>query len=74
MLTNRWVPIIDPQSLDSVKQHPIATGPFKFVSWKRLHTTVMARHDTYWKRTLTATPCHTWTKSSASPWPTTPCG
>ena len=50
MLSNRWVPIIDPQSLDSVKQHPIGTGPFKFVSWKRLHTTVMARHDTYWER------------------------
>ena len=50
MLTNRWVPIIDPQSLDSIKQHPIATGPFKFVSWKRLHTTVMARHDTYWEK------------------------
>ena len=31
-LTNRWVPIIDPQALDTVKQHPIGTGPFKFVS------------------------------------------
>jgi peptide/nickel transport system substrate-binding protein len=50
MLTNRWVPIIDPQALDSVKQHPIGTGPFKFVSWKRLHTTVMARHETYWEK------------------------
>ena len=36
MLTNRWVPIIDPQALDTVKRHPIGTGPFKFVSWKRL--------------------------------------
>lgn len=50
MLSNRWVPIIDPQSLDTVKRHPIGTGPFKFVSWKRLHTTVMARHDTYWEK------------------------
>jgi peptide/nickel transport system substrate-binding protein len=50
MLTNRWVPIIDPQALDTVKQHPIGTGPFKFVSWKRLHTTEMARHETYWEK------------------------
>ncbi len=50
MLTNRWVPIIDPQALDTVKRHPIGTGPFKFVSWKRLHTTVMARHETYWEK------------------------
>jgi peptide/nickel transport system substrate-binding protein len=50
MLTNRWVPIIDPQAFDTVKQHPIGTGPFKFVSWKRLHTTEMARHETYWEK------------------------
>ncbi len=50
MLTNRWVPIIDPQSLDTVKNHPIATGPFKFASWKRLVTTEMPRHETYWEK------------------------
>jgi peptide/nickel transport system substrate-binding protein len=50
MLTNRWVPIIDPQTFDTAKHQPIATGPFKYVSWKRLHTTVMARHETYWEK------------------------
>ena len=50
MLTNRWLPIIDTQALDTVKKHPIATGPFKFVSWKRLHTTEMVRHETYWEK------------------------
>lgn len=50
MLTNRWVPIIDPQTFETAKKHPIATGPFKYVSWKRLHTTEMARHETYWEK------------------------
>ena len=39
-----------------MKQHPIGTGPFKFVSWKRLHTTVMARHDTYWEKDADGNP------------------
>ncbi len=50
MLTNRWVTIIDPRTFDTVKRQPIGTGPFKYVSWKRLHTTVMARHETYWEK------------------------
>ena len=50
MLTNRWLPILDPQTFETAKEHPIGTGPFKYVSWKRLHETVMARHEGYWER------------------------
>jgi peptide/nickel transport system substrate-binding protein len=73
MLTNRWVPIIDPQALDSVKQHPIGTGPSNLSpgnvctppSWPAMRRTG--------KRTRTATRCPTWMRSSASHWPMTPC-
>ena len=56
MLSNRWLPILDPQTFETAKEHPIATGPFKYVSWKRLHETVMARHEGYWERDADGNP------------------
>ena len=50
VLSNRWLPILDPQTFDTAKKHPVGTGPFKLVSWKRLHTTEMVRHESYWEK------------------------
>jgi peptide/nickel transport system substrate-binding protein len=50
VLSNRWLPILDPQTFDTAKQRPVGTGPFKLVSWKRLHTTEMVRHGGYWEK------------------------
>ncbi len=33
---------------DAVLQHPIGTGPYKFVSWQRDGQLVLTRHDDYW--------------------------
>ena len=33
---------------DQVDQHPIGTGPYKFVSWQRDGNLVMTRNDDYW--------------------------
>ena len=50
VLSNRWLPILDPQAFDTAKELPVGTGPFKLVSWKRLHTTEMVRHEDYWEK------------------------
>ena len=33
---------------DEVDQHPIGTGPYKFVSWQRNGELVLTRNDDYW--------------------------
>ena len=50
VLSNRWLPILDPETFDTAKKLPVGTGPFKLVSWKRLHTTEMVRHEGYWEK------------------------
>ena len=50
VLSNRWLPILDPQTFDTAKKLPVGTGPFKLVAWKRLHTTEMVRHADYWEK------------------------
>src|SRR5947209_19733200 len=35
---------------DQTDQHPIGTGPYKFVSWQRDGNLVMTRNDDYWGR------------------------
>ena len=33
---------------DQVDQHPIGTGPYKFVSWQRDANLVLTRNEDYW--------------------------
>ena len=41
--------MIAPDAFDTVAQHPVGTGPFKFVSWDRWHETHLARFENYWE-------------------------
>ena len=41
--------LIAPESFDSASEHPIGTGPFKFVSWTRWNETRLARFENYWE-------------------------
>jgi peptide/nickel transport system substrate-binding protein len=38
-----------PDNFDKASEHPIGTGPFKFVSWKRFNETRMVRFENYWE-------------------------
>ena len=38
-----------PDSFDQASEHPIGTGPFKFVSWTRFNETRMVRFEHYWE-------------------------
>ncbi len=38
-----------PDNFDKASDHPIGTGPFKFVSWKRFGETKLARFENYWE-------------------------
>ena len=38
-----------PDNFDNSANHPIGTGPFKFVSWKRYTETRMVRFENYWE-------------------------
>jgi peptide/nickel transport system substrate-binding protein len=38
-----------PDNFDRASEHPIGTGPFKFVSWKRFNETRMVRFENYWE-------------------------
>jgi peptide/nickel transport system substrate-binding protein len=38
-----------PDAFDSASEHPIGTGPFKFVSWTRWNETRLARFENYWE-------------------------
>src|SRR5215475_10496003 len=38
-----------PDAFDSASEHPIGTGPFKFVSWTRWSETRLVRFENYWE-------------------------
>jgi peptide/nickel transport system substrate-binding protein len=38
-----------PDAFDTAAEHPIGTGPFKFVSWTRNGETRMVRFENYWE-------------------------
>src|SRR5262249_50037442 len=38
-----------PEAFDTASEHPIGTGPFKFVSWTRWNETKLARFENYWE-------------------------
>src|SRR6266852_266630 len=38
-----------PDAFDSASEHPIGTGPFKFVSWNRWNETRLVRFENYWE-------------------------
>ena len=38
-----------PDNFDKAADHPIGTGPFKFVSWTRLNETRLVRFENYWE-------------------------
>ncbi|MGH8069367.1 MAG: ABC transporter substrate-binding protein [Candidatus Entotheonellia bacterium] len=38
-----------PEAFDTASEHPIGTGPFKFVSWNRYNTTELVRFENYWE-------------------------
>src|SRR5262249_31385997 len=38
-----------PEAFDSASEHPIGTGPFKFVSWTRWNETRLVRFENYWE-------------------------
>jgi peptide/nickel transport system substrate-binding protein len=41
--------LLAPDTFDKVAEHPIGTGPFKFVSWTRNNETRMVRFENYWE-------------------------
>jgi peptide/nickel transport system substrate-binding protein len=38
-----------PDAFDTAAEHPIGSGPFKFVSWTRWSETQLVRFDNYWE-------------------------
>src|SRR5262247_2923660 len=38
-----------PEAFDTAAEHPIGTGPFKFVSWTRWNETRLVRFENYWE-------------------------
>jgi len=38
-----------PDNFDKAAEHPIGTGPFKFVSWNRWNETRVVRFENYWE-------------------------
>ena len=40
--------IVAPESIENIKQTPIGTGAFKFVSWTQGDKVELARNDAYW--------------------------
>jgi peptide/nickel transport system substrate-binding protein len=41
--------MIAPDTFGQVSDHPVGTGPFKFVSWTRWNETRMERFENYWE-------------------------
>ena len=56
-----------PDNFDKASEHPIGTGPFKFVSWKRFNETRMVRFETTGRQMPRAITCPISTRSSANP-------
>jgi peptide/nickel transport system substrate-binding protein len=42
-----------PDNFEKAAEHPIGTGPFKFVSWTRWTETKLVRFENYWAVTST---------------------
>jgi peptide/nickel transport system substrate-binding protein len=38
-----------PEAFDTASEHPIGTGPFRFVSWSRWHEVRLVRFENYWE-------------------------
>ncbi|MGH8069366.1 MAG: ABC transporter substrate-binding protein, partial [Candidatus Entotheonellia bacterium] len=41
--------LMAPDAFDTAADHPIGTGPFKFVSWMRYNETRLVRFENYWE-------------------------
>src|SRR5215813_9499782 len=41
--------LMAPDAFDTAAEHPIGTGPFKFVSWTRWNEARMVRFENYWE-------------------------
>jgi peptide/nickel transport system substrate-binding protein len=41
--------MLAPDAFDTMSEHPIGTGPFKFVSWARWNETHLERFENYWE-------------------------
>jgi peptide/nickel transport system substrate-binding protein len=41
--------LMAPDAFDRAAEHPIGTGPFKFVSWIRYNETQLVRFENYWE-------------------------
>jgi peptide/nickel transport system substrate-binding protein len=41
--------LLAPDTFDTAAEHPIGTGPFKFVSWTRFNETRLVRFENYWE-------------------------
>ena len=41
--------LMAPDAFDTAAEHPIGTGPFKFVSWTRNSETRLVRFENYWE-------------------------
>ena len=41
--------LMAPDAFDTASEHPIGTGPFKFVSWARFNEVKVARFENYWE-------------------------
>ena len=41
--------LLAPDNFDTASEHPIGTGPFKFVSWTRFNETRLVRFENYWE-------------------------
>jgi peptide/nickel transport system substrate-binding protein len=41
--------LMAPETFDTAAEHPIGTGPFKYVSWTRNNETRLARFENYWE-------------------------
>ena len=41
--------LIAPDAFDTASEHPVGTGPFKFVSWARYNETRLVRFENYWE-------------------------
>ena len=41
--------LMAPDAFETAAEHPIGTGPFKFVSWTRWNETRLVRFENYWE-------------------------
>ena len=65
--------LMAPDTFDTAAEHPIGTGPFKFVSWTRYNETRWCALKTTGRPMPRGITCPTWTRSSANPSARTRC-